>query len=154
MEAYIEFDVFGVMVRYYDDERIERVMCAGKWKTMKQFNDRGYKLITIRGNKKVKVHRVVFKAHNLSWNITDTSKLNQIDHIDRVRNNNKIENLQVATAQQNQFNKNAKGYSYNKRDNKYQAQIVRDGKQIYLGYFDKEDDAREAYLKAKLIYHI
>jgi len=153
MEAYIEIDVFGVMLRYYDDERIEKLSCR-KWKTIKQTNTFGYKRLCIRDGKSVLVHRVVYKAHNLSWDIEDTSKNNYIDHIDRCKSNNKISNLQVSTQQQNCFNTNAKGYSFHKQTNKYRAHIGLDGKQIHLGLFDKEEDARDAYLKAKLIYHI
>ena len=164
MTEYIEFEVFGVMLRYYDEERIERLMTGrgttsginkkntAKWKTMTQTNMNGYKSICIT-DKNVRVHRVVFKAHNLSWDITDNSKNNFIDHIDMVRSNNKIENLRIATNQQNLFNTDAKGYCFHKGENKYQARIMRDSKMIHLGYFTKEADAHEAYLNAKLIYH-
>jgi len=159
MEAFIEFEIYGVLIRYYNEKRIERVMNErwgkSKWKTIKQTNTRdGYKSICIHDNKNVRVHRIVYKANNLEWDITDVSKNNFIDHLDQVRSNNKIENLQVATAQQNNFNTNAKGYSFDIRRNKYQAQICRDGKRIYLGYYDTEDQAHSAYLKAKLIYHV
>ena len=152
MESYIEFDVFGVMLRFYDEERIDKISW-GKWKTIKQTNSNGYKTIYIT-DKNVRVHRVVYKAHNLSWDITDNSKNNYIDHIDTCKSNNKISNLQVATQQQNCFNQNAKGYCYIKQRKKYRAEIMRDGKHINLGYFEKEEDARNAYLKGKLIYHI
>jgi len=153
MTDYTEIDVFGVMVRYYDEERIDKIS-RGKWRTIKQSNSgRGYKRIRIVGSKNVRVHRLVYKAHNLSWDITDTSKNNYIDHKDRCRSNNKIENLQVATNQQNLFNTDAKGYYFHKSTNKYQAQITLNGKTIYLGEFVNEADAREAYLKAKAIYH-
>jgi len=156
-DEYIEFEIYGVMVRYYDDDRIDRFMTerwTAKWKTMKQSNSGGYKIFCIGDNKFVSVHRLVYKAHNLDWDITDNSKNNFIDHIDRVRSNNKIENLQVATQQQNSFNTNAKGFYFDKRRNKYQAHIKLDGKKIHLGCFVKEDDAHNAYLEAKLIYHI
>jgi hypothetical protein len=149
---FIEVDVFGVALRYYDEERIDKISW-GKWKTIKQTNSFGYKLIRIVNDKKVQVHRVVYKANNLSWDITDTSKNNYIDHKDRCKSNNKISNLQVATQQQNMFNTNAKGYYYRKAMNKYQAMITRDGKQIHLGYFTNECDAYQAYLEAKKIYH-
>ena len=37
--------------------------------------------------------------------------------------------------------------------NKWKAQIRLDGKLKHLGYFVNEEDARNAYLNAKLIYH-
>ena len=42
-----------------------------------------------------------------------------------------------------------KGFYYNKRRNKYQARIFKDGKQIHLGYYQNESDARASYLQAK-----
>jgi hypothetical protein len=77
----------------------------------------------------------------------------QIDHIDRNRLNNHISNLRVVTNQQNQFNRDAKGYTWNKKANKWHSSIALNGKKIYLGLFDNEDDARNAYLEAKKIYH-
>ena len=79
---------------------------------------------------------------------------NQIDHIDRNPLNNNIENLRVVTNQENGWNQYAKGYSFNKENGKYRAQIRVNGKNIYLGYFENEDDARTAYLNAKAIHHI
>jgi hypothetical protein len=52
----------------------------------------------------------------------------------------------------NSFNKNAKGYyKYGKN---FQARIRLIGKQIYLGTFSTEEEARNAYLEAKEKYHI
>ena len=39
------------------------------------------------------------------------------------------------------------------RKNRYEAQIKVNNKSIHLGSFDKEEDARQAYLDAKKIYH-
>jgi hypothetical protein len=97
--------------------------------------------------------RIIYKAHNKDWDITDISMNNFIDHINRDSLDNRIENLRVLTNQQNQFNRNAKGYSFHKRNNKWQTRIVINGKYKYLGYFDKEQDAAIAYLKAKEIHH-
>jgi hypothetical protein len=76
-----------------------------------------------------------------------------VDHIDRDKSNNHISNFRPATSQENNFNTDAKGYSWHKRAKKWQAQIQLNRKSIHLGYFDKEEDARNAYLKAKAIYH-
>ena len=78
----------------------------------------------------------------------------QVDHIDRNRLNNNIENLRLVTIQENQFNTNAKGYYFCKSINKFRSQIVLKGKQKYLGDFDTAEEARGAYLKAKNELHI
>ena len=114
----------------------------------------GYKKYRIYiNNNYYSLSRIIYKAHNKDWDITDISMNNFIDHINRDSLDNRIENLRVLTNQQNQFNRNAKGYSFHKRNNKWQTRIVINGKYKYLGYFDKEQDAAIAYLKAKEIYH-
>jgi hypothetical protein len=103
------------------------------------------------------LHRVVYYAHNQDWDIKNTSKNNCIDHIHHeagVPLDNSITNLRVVNQQQNQFNTNAKGYTFNKEHNKYQSKICVNGKQMHLGYYDTTDEARNAYLDAKKIYHL
>ena len=113
-----------------------------------------YKKYQIKiNNKKYILSRVVFKAHNNDWDITDSSKNNQVDHINRNPLDNRIENLRVLTNQQNQFNTNAKGYYWNKQNNKWHAQIRINGKNNFLGVFAEEEDAQQAYLNAKELYH-
>jgi hypothetical protein len=79
----------------------------------------------------------------------------QIDHINGVRDDNRIENLRAVTQSQNQRNRvNAKGYCWHKQNKKWQSQIKIDGKTKSLGYFQTEQEAHQAYLDAKEIYHI
>jgi hypothetical protein len=95
-------------------------------------------------------------AHRLAWYLHyGHLPINQIDHIDGVRSNNKIDNLRDVTCQQNQWNKKtAKGYSWSKWMNKFRAHIGINGKLKIIGYFNTEQEARAAYLKAKENYHI
>jgi len=116
-------------------------------------NTDGYLVMGIDG-KTYKMHRVI--AH--AFNILNIDSPLQIDHINFDKTNDKtnncIFNLRPATNQQNQFNTNAKGYYWYKHANKWQARIILDRKQIYLGYFEKEVDARQAYIDAKKKYHV
>jgi hypothetical protein len=78
-----------------------------------------------------------------------------IDHINRNKLDNRIENLREVTKHQNNFNRNnTKGYSWCKIKNKYKARIKINNKLLWLGSFDNETDAHNAYLNAKSIYHI
>jgi hypothetical protein len=119
-----------------------------KWSVVKGKNNNGYLQMKIEKNMYL-MHRIV--AH--IYGILDLHSELMIDHIDHNRSNNCISNLRPATSQQNSFNKNAKGYSWKKNKKKWEASIKLDGKSIYLGCFDKEEDARIAYLEAKKIYH-
>ena len=125
-----------------------------KWHLLKGWDTgRGYKSIGI--NKKIYgKHRVIYKLHNHDWDITNFSLNNHIDHIDRDTSNNSINNLRVVSQKQNNFNKNGKGYYWHNNSNKWLAKIGIDGKSQYIGYFDVEQDARNAYLAAKKLYHI
>jgi hypothetical protein len=121
-------------------------------------NKSGYIRITLTNNQKkqrlFKLHRLVYKICNPSWNIMDISDDNQIDHIDNNKLNNKIENLRNVSNQKNQFNQlDTKGYYYNKETSKYQASIKLNKKQIYLGSFETEDEAHNEYIKYKNHYH-
>ena len=82
----------------------------------------------------------------------------QTDHINSIRTDNRLENLQYITPQQNtqkrktMNGRNVKGYSLTK-NGKYDAQIKVDYKTFHLGAYDTEEEARQAYKDAKLKYH-
>ena len=117
-------------------------------------NCRGYLRLILNHKGKSKdylVHRLVAYAY-LNLDLENTKQV--IDHQDRDKSNNFVSNLRIVTHQQNRFNTNAKGYSWYKRDKKWRAQIMVDGKYINLGLFEKEEDASKCYQDAKLIYHI
>ena len=99
--------------------------------------------------KKVLVHRLVAYAF-----ITNEEDLEYIDHIDGNPLNNNVENLRYCTLSQNQGNRRKqtkegtskyKGVYWNIHANKWIArlQIARVSK--YLGLFDSEEDAANAY---------
>ena len=113
---------------------------------------RGYKLLNLYHERKVKmynIHRIIAYAY-LGLDINNPKT--QVDHINRDKLDNQVSNLRIVSNQENQFNKNVKGYT--KRGNKYQAIIKINGKKIYLGTYETEAEANNAYLIAKQIHHI
>jgi hypothetical protein len=112
---------------------------------------RGYIRIRINGKLYFK-HRLLYKLEHTDWDIEDSSKNNSIDHKNIDSRDNSLENLRPATALQQVLNRkcmiNAKGYYWDKQNQNWHAQISIDGKTKHLGYFEKEEDAHQAYLNA------
>lgn len=79
-----------------------------------------------------------------------------IDHINGIKDDNRIENLRECTVQQNQFNKKSKkdssskykGVHWCKRDKRWVAQYRYKSKQYRVGYYECEVEAAEDYRKA------
>jgi len=160
---YIEFKLHERNFRYYSVDRIdiEKVnIVKSYWKPVGISNCHNYKHFgfTTADKKVIKMylHRVIYYVYNQKWDIYDNSFDNRIDHKeheDGIPLDNSIDNLRIVNAQQNTFNQNCKGFHFNKRSNKYQAQISVDGERKHLGYYDTAEEAKKAYLNAKLIYH-
>lgn len=92
-------------------------------------------------------------AHQFAWYWVNKECVENIDHINCIRDDNRIINLRAVNIQQNSFNRStSKGYY--KINNKYRSQIQINFKKISLGYFNTEEEARQAYLNAKQIYHV
>jgi len=94
------------------------------------------------------IHRFIWIYHN-----GDIPKNLFIDHINGIRDDNRIDNLRLVTKQENSFNTKAKGYTWSKAHNKWRSKIRVNGKHVHLGMFEDEIDARKAYLDAKKEYH-
>ncbi|MBT6470926.1 MAG: HNH endonuclease [Candidatus Marinimicrobia bacterium] len=108
----------------------------------------GYTLVTA-DFKRHRVHRLIYIMHN--GNIPEKMF---IDHRNGIRDDNRIDNLRVVTKQENSFNTHSKGYSWDKKCQKWQARIMVDGVNKHLGFFVNEEDAIQAYQDGKEKYHI
>lgn len=81
------------------------------------------------------VHRLVAETWLASW-----KPGLQVDHINRVKKDNRVENLRCLTNQQNQQNNAAKGISFHKKQKLWSAHIRVNGKQKHF-YFKTEAEA-------------
>jgi len=113
-------------------------------------DNNGYIRPTI-GGKHVLQHRIMACAY-IGLDMSNTNI--EVDHINGVKHDNRLENLRLVTHQQNQHNlTKAKGFYWHKNHGKWGAKICLNGQQIHLGYFNTPDEAHNAYTNAKLIYH-
>jgi hypothetical protein len=102
-----------------------------------------------------KDNKYYLRGHQFAWFWVNKECVECLDHINGIKDDNRISNLRSVTYQENCYNyTNAKGYTWYKKYNKWLAQIKFDNKRKHLGYFDTEEDARAAYLEAKEKYHI
>ena len=101
----------------------------------------GYAMVW-SGEEQIRLHRYITNAPR---NMT-------VDHINRNQLDNRKENLRLATYKQQARNKVHKGYYYDKNRRGYIAKIKVDDKRIYLGIYDKPDEAGEVYRTAHVKY--
>lgn len=83
-----------------------------------------------------------FKANRLIWIYHNGDIPNDmyIDHINRIKDDDRIENLRLATSSSNQLNRQAKNIRFRKDRKKWQSYFNLDGKYISK-HFDTEQEA-------------
>ena len=116
----------------------------------------------VDGYIQIMINRRLYLAHRLAWlYVHGLWPKDQIDHINGVKDDNRIANLREATRSQNMYNQGkrtdnssgVKGISWHKPAKKWLVQIRFNGKNKYLGLFTDKHEAAESYRRAALLYH-
>jgi hypothetical protein len=108
-------------------------------------NNLGYILIRIDGK--------IYLAHRLAWLYTHGDfPLNCIDHINQIKDDNRICNLRDVTVSENMQNQ-SQVLGYTKNGSKYKATITLNNILYQLGSYATKEQARQAYLDAKIKLH-
>ena len=111
------------------------------------------------GHCRIKVNGKLYLTHRLAWLYVYGSWPDKdIDHINRIKTDNRIANLRTATRSENAQNtgirKNntsgAIGVSWKASVGKWRAYITKDYTQIYLGHYASKEEALVARQKAEL----
>lgn len=113
---------------------------------------RGYVLVSVGARK--------YLAHRLAWlYMTGEWPEVEIDHRNRVRSDNRWDNLREATTSQNRQNialetcsmSGLRGAVFTR--GRFRSVIKVNGNSVYLGRFKTAEEAHEAYLNAKREFH-
>jgi hypothetical protein len=108
------------------------------------------------------INHLPVPAHRIAWVLTHGELPEVIDHINGVRDDNRLCNLRNTSQRVNMQNQRKAssynktgflGVTYNKQTGRYRAQIGNNGKIIHLGAFDTPESAHAAYLQAKRQLH-
>ena len=114
-----------------------------------------------RGYLCIKVLNRLYRAHRLAWLYHFGEwPTDQIDHINRNRSDNRIENLREVTNKQNHQNKSKRsdntsghtGVYWHKQKSKWRARIKHNQKLIHLGLFATIEEAVAARKAGELRY--
>lgn len=131
--------------------RVARSTCIKVGRIIKTPHGSGYLVGRIDGR--------LYLLHRLAWfYVYGSWPANQIDHINGIRSDNRLVNLRLASNQQNSWNgqsritnkRGYKGVKPSRISGAWDARITVNGKEIYLGYFKRKENAALAYNFAAL----
>lgn len=114
------------------------------------------------GHLMIRVDGVRYSAHRLAWlYVYGYWPTEQTDHVNGIRNDNRIANLREATRYENSQNRGitkgrgpfSMGTSYRKDLQKWSSHIRVNKKLKSLGHYATQEEAHMAYVAAKLEYH-
>lgn len=145
----------------FKEDKRGRGGCAHKtWNT--RFSGKEAFIYTDKdGYKNGGIFGVLYRAHRVIWAMeTGAWPVDQIDHEDHDRSNNRFKNLREATHMENGWNQSihvsntsgTAGVHLNKALQKWRARITIHGKRISLGYFLDIEDAANARKEAEIKY--
>lgn len=136
---------------YDDGELVRRISVKG--------SHVGTKIGTVKpkGYKVAVVDTKIYRVHHLVWIFHHGKKVKELDHINRDRGDNRIENLRPCTHSQNMGNigpmkHKYKGITFCKATRKWRAQLSTKNFHNCLGRYDTMEEAALAYNKAAKEY--
>ena len=119
--------------------------------------------VGLNGYRRIGSKGYLFRAHRLCWFIVYGSMPeHEIDHINGLKDDNRLCNLRQATLSENRTNvklrsDNKVGFKGVRRVNRlarpYRVSIQKNGRRISLGNFETAEQAHDAYVKASIKFH-
>jgi hypothetical protein len=115
-----------------------------------------------RGYARITINYKTYSSHRLVWAYFYGDPGPQlIDHINRTRDDDRIENLRIATEAENRRSSSMyrtntsgfKGVTFEKSVGRWKAYIYLNNRRKHLGVFSSKEEAAEAYAKAAAELH-
>jgi hypothetical protein len=112
------------------------------------------------GYMRIRIFNKQYYSHRVAWYyVYGESDFPELDHINTIKDDNRISNLRIVTRSENCQNREYKSKSgfrgVSLIDGRWLASIWESGKRIHLGTFQDRDSATEAWIvAAKNIGHI
>lgn len=131
-----------------------RCQTAHPGATAEGVDRKGYKLVGWEG--------VNYRAHRLAWwFVYGVMPSSQIDHINGIRNDNRISNLRLADDFEQNHNRKkpitntsgVKGISWSRPHNAWVARVTYKGKRYQIGYFTDIKKAEKSLCELREILH-
>lgn len=109
------------------------------------------------GYLKVKINRRMYKVHRIIWFMQYGYWPDEIDHINGIKDDNRLENLREVNHEENCKNRlmrrdntsGVTGVSFEKRRNRWIARTSINGKEKYLGSFKNLEEAEQRVIDAR-----
>lgn len=152
MSAPVDADVTAEMVRhkFHFDEALGRL--RHRLPSRRAYVGRIASISARLGYRQVRLNKRLYSESRLIWLwVYGVLPKNEIDHINGIRDDNRIQNMRDATRAENVRNQGSRGPNLkgtSRRKNRWIAQIGANYKRIHLGVFDTEREAHAAYCEA------
>jgi len=133
-----------------------------RWKVSRGGTKKG----TVAGNKTngyiaIQINYIAYKAHRLAFlYMNGKFPIDEVDHKNRIRDDNTWDNIIDSTHWENQQNKDTSsksgivGVTWEERSQRWISKITVSGKRIFLGQFKDLEDAHIARIEAEMKYDI